>query len=282
MQDLLAHPAVHAGVMPLAAGLRIAAALPRGRLTWLAIVGGYATVVALTTGFAFDPLTVSRKVTLAVLLAPVVGLVADAAQHRLVPRRSGRIAWGLVLASALLPLWVFSAMLAQRAGIEAVLAGLAMAAFVGALVWLMLRLRRDGAAAGAAGVGLGIGGGVAALLSAALGFFGNGIALAAASGAVLLVQLLRGRLIAPGFTGTLTIGLAASLSAVAAMSLAELPWYALPFLLLVPLACVAPRSAATSDRARIVVLSLVAVGTGLMPIAAAYLAVFRSASEFSY
>jgi hypothetical protein len=270
-QDLVAHPAVHAGLIPLAVALLVAGVFARSRLMWLAIVAGYATVVALTVGFQFVPLTVSRRILLVVLLAPVVGLAADALVLRN-PRRLARVRWAFVLASALLPLWVFGALLAQREGAAAVTTGLAMVAFVGILVWLMLRTSRDGAAAGASGLGLGLGGGIAALLSASVGYFGNGVALAAASGAVLLVQFVRGRQVAPGFTGTLTIGLAAALFAVAASMLAQMPWYALPFLLLVVAACDVPRRAATSDRARIAVLSLLACGTAILPILAAFFA----------
>ncbi|HVL56289.1 MAG TPA: hypothetical protein VM491_07280, partial [Burkholderiaceae bacterium] len=203
MQDWLAHPAIHAGVLPLLVALAVATALYRSRLAWLAVVAGYATVVALTTGFAFSPLTVSRKVLLLVLLAPLAGLAADALPHR------ARLLHALLATGAgLLSVWVFITVLAQRDAAAAVPAGAAIAAFVGALVWLMLRLRDDGAAAGAAGLGLGLAVGIAALLSASLGYFGSGVAVAAACGALLLVQLFSARLIEPGFTGTLPIGLA--------------------------------------------------------------------------
>jgi hypothetical protein len=270
VQDLLAHPAVHAGILPFLVALLIAALFTRSRLAWLAIAAGYATVIALTVGFQFSPLTVSRKILLVVLLAPVVGIAADVLSGlRRSRTRTDRVQWLIVIASAALPLWVFSAMLAQRPMTTAIPMGAAMAAFVGSLVWLTLRLRHDGAAAGAAGLGLGLGGGIAALLSAALGFFGNGVALAAASGAVLLVQFLRGRLVSPGYTGTLTIGLAASLFALATLLLAQLPWYALPLLVLVPAAVAVPRGSATSPRAKIVVLTLVGLlATGLTVLAA--------------
>jgi hypothetical protein len=271
MQDLLAHPAVHAAILPLAAALLVAGTLRRGRLPWLAILAGFVTVTALTTGFAFSPLTVSRRILLVVLVAPFVGLAVDA-WVRASQDRARRATALLVLAAALLPPWVFATLLAQRAPAAAIATGAAMSAFCALLAWRMLCLRSDGAAAGAAGIGLGIGGGVAALLSASLGFFGQGVAIASASAAVLLVQFARQRLVAPGFTGTLPIGLFAALSAVAATMLAAQPWYVPPLLLAVLGAVQAPRRAATSDRARITVLVLLALAAAALPILAAHFA----------
>src|SRR5438309_861360 len=78
--------------------------------------------------------------------------------------------------------------------------------------------------------------GIAAVLSASIVFLLTGIALAAASGAVLVVQVILRRNIAAGFTGALTIAVLASLFAAGSLMLAQLPWYALPLLVLVPVA----------------------------------------------
>lgn len=258
---------MHGGVLPLLASLAVAIAARGSRLAWLGVVAGYATVIALTTGFAFEPLTVRRKVTLLVLLAPLAGLALDAFAAR---RPAAR--WLVVAASAALAPWLLETVLAQRPAAEAVAVGFGVAAFAGVLVWLLLRVRGDGAAVAASGLGLGLASGFAALLSASLGAFGIGLALAAAAAALAFVQFGRARSIPAGFTGALTVAFVAGMTSIATLVLAQLPWHALALLLL-PAAVPAfwPATGMTPRR-RIVLLSLAATAAAIVPIAAAYLA----------
>jgi len=96
--------------------------------------------------------------------------------------------------------------------------------------------------AGAAALMLGLGAGISAILgaSALLGLYG--IAIGAGAGAFLLVQMLTGRRIAAGATLTLSASVAAGLVAAATLVLAQLPWYALIVLGLIPLAARWPAS----------------------------------------
>ncbi len=266
MNDLLDHPAVQGGVAPLVVALLVAAALARTRFAWLAIVAGYGACMALSTGFQFSPLTASRKIVLLGLLAPVAGMVVDA----LLPS-SRRVVPMIALGAGVLSLWVFASVLSQREGAPLYLAAAGIAGFTAILTALVLSLRDDGLRAGAAGLGLGLGSGIAAVLSASIGFLLVGVAIAASAGALLLVQVVLSRNIAPGFIGTLTIGLLTALFAAGSLMLAELPWYALPALLLVPLAARIP----VGDRPPIVraaLLSLYALIAAALPIAAAWFA----------
>lgn len=263
--DLLNHPAVQGGVAPLLVALVIAAALARTRFTWLAIIGGYATTIALTTGFQFSPLTASRKILLAGLIASVIGIAAD-----LLPRGSRAIVAGLALVTGLTSIWVFASVLAQRQGTALYLDSAGIAVFVTLLTALVLALRHDGSRAGAAGLGLGLATGVAAILSASIGFLLAGVSLAAASGALLLVQVVFSRNIAAGFTGALTIAVLASLFAAGSVMLAELRWYALPLLLLVPLATMLPAAQQLPRIVRAALLAFYALVAAAFPIAAAW------------
>ena len=116
---------------------------------------------------------------------------------------------------------------------------LCVALFVG----FSVMLRDDSVRAGAAGFALGLGTGVAAILaaSALLGLYA--MALGTASSGFLLVQMLAGRRSFAGVTFTLTVGLLAGLLGAAALYLAQLPWYALAVMALVPLAARVPVSA---------------------------------------
>src|SRR5256885_13921314 len=109
--ELLNHPAVQGGVAPLAVALVIATLLARTHFAWLAIVGGYATMIALTTGFQFSPLTASRKILLLGLIVPVVGVAAD-----LIPRPSRAIATVFALAAGLASIWALASVLRQQEG----------------------------------------------------------------------------------------------------------------------------------------------------------------------
>ena len=128
--------------------------------------------------------------------------------------------------------------------------GAGVAAFVATLIALMLRLRSDGMRCGAAGLGLGLAAGIAGLLSASIGALIAGLAIAAACAAMLVVQIVMSRMLAAGFVGALPVGLLTALIAAGTQQLALLPWYALPLLLLVPLATFLPAPSRGSFIAR--------------------------------
>ena len=267
MQQWLDHPAVQAGVVPLVVALLVATALVRTRLPWLAIVAGYAAMIAMTTGFSFSPLSASRKVMLAGLLAPLIGIAAG-----WLPQRGRGPAFAFSGAAGVLAVWVFATVLQQRQGMARFAAAAGIALFVAAQVYATVRVRDDGLRVGAAGLGLGLATGIAAVLSASIGYFFAGISIAAAAGALLLVQVVASRGIAAGFTGALPIGLLTALFAAGTSLLAELRWHVLPLMLLTPLATTmrVPERAPLIVRAAI--LSAYACVAAAVPILAAWYA----------
>ena len=267
MLELADHPAVQGGVAPLVVALIVAVALARTRFAWLAIVAGYVTMIALSTGFSFTPLTVARKTVLLGLLAPVIGIAIDLTR----PSRFCLIA--IAVGAGAASTWVFASILGQRETMQAIAAGGGIALFVAALVAATLRLHEDGVAGGAAGLGLGLATGIAGVLSASIGFLIAGVAIAASAGALLLVQVALSRKIAPGFVGMLPIGLLTALFGAGSLMLAELPWYALPLLLLVPLAAALP----VPERAPLIVRAAVAAGYALVAAALPILAAWYAA-----
>jgi hypothetical protein len=266
--DLIDHPAIVEGVVPLVVALIVAFALARTRFAWLAIVAGYVTVMALSTGLSFSPLTVARKTLLLGLLAPLVGIAAD-----LVPRPSRAIAPALTIAAGALSVWVFLSILEQRETMNAFAVGGGVALFVATLAAATLRLRNDGLRAGAVGLGLGLASGIAGVLSASIGYFVAGVAVATAAGALLLVQVVLSRKLAPGFTGALSMGLLVALFAAGTLLLAELPWYALPLLLLIPAAGTLP----APERAPMIVRAAALTGYALIAAAFPVLAAWYAA-----
>lgn len=254
MQEWLIHPVVQGAIMPFLAGLMVSALLAPLRLGGLAAVAGFATAVYLVVGFEFSPMTTVRKVMLLGLVAPLIGVAADFAFK---PTRYTALLFAL--ASGAVSIWVFLTLLRQKELAQAVLLGGGLAAYVAWLVGIMLTLRDDSVRAGAASFALGIGTGVAAVFaaSATLGLYA--MALGTASSAFLLVQMLTGRRTFAGIAFTLTAGLIAGLLGAATMHLAQLPWYALAVMALVPLAARTPVPARWPVWGQVVAISIVSL-----------------------
>ena len=252
---------------PLVVAFILAIALARTRFAWLAIAAGYATAIAFTAGFAFFPLTVARKTVLIGLLVPLAGIAID-----LMRRPSRAIAPALAVSAGALSVWVFLTILQQREAVSAVAVGAGIALFVAALVGTTLSLRDDGLRVGAAGLGLGLATGICGVLSASIGYLIAGVAVAAAAGALLLVQVLLSRNLVPGFIGALSIATLTALFAAGSLLLAELPWYALPLLLLVPAAAALPAAERAPRIVRAAILAAYALVAAAFPILAAWYA----------
>ncbi|MCC6193023.1 MAG: hypothetical protein IT518_01020 [Burkholderiales bacterium] len=273
LDDPFVQAAVHGGIAPFVAALVVGAALGRTRLAWIAIVAGYATMIALAVGFAFDPLTAARKIVLLILLAALVGLVYDAVAAS---SRNGALA--LAGAAGAGAVWAVSSVLAQKTPGAMWGASVGIAIFAALLAWLVLELRSDGLRTGAAGLALGLATGVGGLMSASIGYFLGGVSIAAAAGAMLLVHIASARTRAPGALGGLTIAVACALFAAGALMLAQLPWYALPALLIVPLAARLPAPERLHRLVRAALLSLYTLVAASVPIGAAWIATRLSSS----
>ena len=193
MSEWLQHPAFQAGVAPLVVAFVVGFALRDTRYAWLAIVAGLRRRSWRRRRLHVRP---AHRVAQGAAARARGAARRDRAGCRrgraARPSRSSRSSFG---ASSL---WVFQSVLAQRTTQEVVLMGGGMALFVAVLVALLLRLRGDGLRTGATGVGLGLALGIAALLSASIGYFMAGIAIAAAAGAMMLVQLARREPVAAG------------------------------------------------------------------------------------
>lgn len=258
---------------PLLVALLVAAALSRTRFAWLAVVAAFITMTALTTGFAFTPLTAARKTVLLGIAAPLVGLAADRQSAH-----QGLIAGALSIGAGIATAWGFFSVLRQMEGVSAVIDAAAVIVWAAVLVALVVNLREDGLQSGAAGLGLGIATGLAGVLSASVGYLLAGAALAASAGALLVIQMVFRRAPPAGFTGALSIGMLAALFATGGVLLAQLPWYALPALLLIPIAARAPTPRPTAAVARGALLCLYTLLAALPVVAIAWRATRRGNS----
>lgn len=236
MNEILNHPGVQAGAAPFVAALIAALILGRARLGGLAVTAAFCTAVYLISGFDFTPLTATRKIVLLALASPILGLLVDFAFR---PTRLGTVL--LTGAGAAAVLWVFWPILAQKEMAQAVLSGGVAALLAAWLVGFMLvKLADRPLQAGAAGLGLGLAAGGGAILGASMLYGSYGIALAAGAGAFLLPQMITGRPSAAGATFALPVALVGALLAAAATILAQLQWFVLPVLALIPVAALLP------------------------------------------
>jgi len=273
VNEFLEHPAVQGGVAPFVVALVVAVLLARTRYAWLAVVAGYVTAVAMSTGVSLSPLTATRKVLLLTLAVAVVGIVLD-----LVGPRARSVAAVLAAIAGAAALWAFWSVLGQREGAALWTGAVSVALFAAAMAALVMSLRNDPLRVAAATLGLGLATGVAAVISASIGFLLAGTAVAAAAGALLLVAVVTSRPVTAGFLGTLTVGTMIALFAEGASLLAQMPWYATLSLLLVPIAVRLPVNERWGTFKRAFVLALYALAAASVPIAAAWYAA-RAASS---
>lgn len=235
MTQWFSHPAVQSGVAPFIAGLIIAELFQRLRLSGLAVIAGFCVTVYLIADFSFAPLTAIRKTILTGLVAAGAAILLD-----LLPRGWTFVRYLIAITAGAVALWVFWPVLSQKGMKEALLYGGGVAAY---LVWLaaaMDGLNDKPVRAGAAGWVLGFGTGGSALLGASALLGQLGLAIGAAAGAYLFIQMISAQKLSCGRTYTLALSLLCGLIGAAALLLAKLPWYCLPILAAIPLAAYVP------------------------------------------
>lgn len=235
LQDLLTHPALQGGLAPLLAAMLVAELLLRARLSGLAIIAGFAATVYLTSDFGYEPLTSTRKLVW-------LGLAAAALAIPLSFVRRDWVRFLLVFAAANATVWLGWNILKQKEITQLLIWGGGGAVLVGWLTFWMDRLADSPARAGSAGLALGLGSGGAALFgaSALLGQFG--LALGAAAGGYLILVATTNTKLPSGRTFTLPLAMLSGMIAWLAALSAQLTWYALPVLALIPLAAHIPVS----------------------------------------
>ena len=230
MNEFLANPAVQAGLVPFVVALTLGVLLLRTRLMGLAVAAGFAAVIILTIGFSFEPLTAVRKMVLCGVGACAVLLLLELCE--ISPRTAVRLP--LALASGLAAVWVVLRVLLQQDTGPALLAAAGAAAYVALLVDGSTRASEDPIALAAGSLMMGLCAGALALLGASASIAQSGIGIGAASGAVLLVQMVSGRRAPLGWTLALPAGLLSGMIGLLAVFTASLPWYCLLPTLLIP------------------------------------------------
>ena len=237
MEQFLNRPEFQSAVIPFGTALLVYAGLRKfTAAAWIcALFAAFVIAVWLINGVTFTPLTGTRKIILLVL-----GSLAFAALAPLLIRqiKLQRAVGPLLTILALL--WVFWKVVArmEASGILLFLAG--GLALIIALSWAFEHIARDNARLHGAGLGLLLGTGLSATAGASALLGQLALAMAAATGGMLLAWVLlgkAGRSAASNHSiSTLPYVLAATLFGLAAVVFARMPWYALIPLATIPLA----------------------------------------------
>ena len=237
MEDLLNHPAIQGGIAPFIIGLVISLVFMRFNLfAGLAVVAGFIGLVLLTTGFSFSPLTSMRKITLLILIAPVVALILQASGK--FSDRILKLFYGLAGVAVIWLLWPL--ILRNPLG-EMFFPVFSYAVYAAWMMGVFMRMSElPAATAGVTSMmtGFAIGGSAVIGASALIGQMG--MTLAVTSAAFLVVQLIRQRDDVAGLTFTMTSGLMAALLLPAAIVFADVPWLVLPLVAMIPLIAIYP------------------------------------------
>jgi hypothetical protein len=230
MDELMQNPAVQAGVVPFAVALVAAALLRKTRFLGLAQIAGFTALIALAIGFSFESLTATRKLVIVGLLtfAPLLLLELKDGSTRTAFRS------GVALLAGLAAVWVALRVLQQKEGTGALVAGVAVAAYLFMLVESTLRVSTDSVRGSATGLMLGLASGALALLGASALMAQVGIAVGAAAGAALLVQMISGTRAPTGATLSLPASVIAGLVGLLAVLTGTLPWFCLLPTLAIP------------------------------------------------
>lgn len=233
LQPWLEHPAFQAGVAPFLAALLAAWLLAKPKLSGLATIAAFTVTVQLASGFAFDPLTSSRKLVLLTLAAAALAIPLSFIKAQWVRPL-------LAVSAAVCAVWMAHTILRQKELLDMLLWGSGGALYLGWLVYWHDGLQDNPTRSVCSGLGLGIGTGGAALIgsSALLGEYG--LALAAAAGAVALLHLVRGQGLPLRRNFSLPLAVGAGLVGYLGTLSSQLPWYALAVLALVPPVCRLP------------------------------------------
>ncbi len=259
MNELLNNPAMQAGIAPFVVALIVALLFRKAGLSGLAIIAGFAVMIHLVSGWAFEPLTSSRKL---IWLGMASGLLAIPLSYM-----HGRW-WRPVLTvlAGVAALWMSMRILQQQSPVDALRWGAGCVLYTGWLVYWMDELKGSPVRAATAGTALGFGTGAAVLIGASALLGQYGLSLGAAASACLLIVFVSNGKFAGGRNFTLPLGFISGLIGCLAVLTAQLPWYSLPLLAVIPLVAKLPVSG--NARLQTVVLS---VATLLCAAVAVYL-----------
>jgi hypothetical protein len=270
LQDSLAVPWVQYGLAPFLAGLVVAELCNRLRISGLALIAGIVTTAALSArGLPpLVPIAAPDRIVFAAAFAAIAGLVLD-----LAPKLRRPVAAAAALCAGAAVIWIVWPKVNPSNWLNMLPnTGLGVMYAVWTAGTLTL-LADTPERAGAAGVGAGGAIGVCALIAGAPQLAAIAFAVASASGAYVLIQIISNARLSCGLLFALPLAAACALIPPAAVLSAGLSWYLMPALALVPAAALIPISERLAPGARAVLAFAVALAAGAGVAAIAWYAI---------
>ena len=225
-------PEIQTGVLPFVIACIVGLLLRRRYQRWsgAGVIPGFIISALLINGFNFTPLTGTRKIILITVLAYIVALLFELfAKHLQEIRRQAYLPGFLALLAAAWIVWPLLARIDNIASGLIICVGLL---YVVMQVYLFEQFKEDNAKVIASVLSLGIGTGASAIFAASALYGQLSLALANAVAAILILsvhgQARTGSMVS--FPASMLLGLLG----LATMVFAELPWYTLMILVLIP------------------------------------------------
>lgn len=272
MTELLTNPSFQSGVLPFTVALLVGSVLHTRGWRWagLGFAVAYLASSYLTTGFQFFPLTNTRKILMLGGGAVVLGLLLD-----WYPLSRRAIPWLLALLGAVAATWLIWPVVKRLDGSAFWIMSAATILYSAWLTAWFEGLRHHSMQAATAALSLGIGTGVSAILgaSALLGQLGGTIG--AAAGAYVLLLLFFKNL-SLGSSFTLPVAVLGASVGIAGVVYANLAWYSLVPLAIIPLMARIPIKQEWNNALKILILCAFTV-----PLAVAAIAITWQATETS-
>lgn len=261
MNELLQNPVFQSVIVPFLVALIVAELFQRMRLSGLAVMAAFCSVLILTNDLVFWPLTATRKLIVVTILVSIAALWLDSA--RKLPRVVESVIVALIAGLAVL--WVLWPALAQVPADSRTIFASGVILFV---VWTVVAsagLQGDSVRTSVIGWGLGIAAGLVAWIGSSdlLGKFG--VAVAMASAAYLFIHVVSGLRLPAGRIYIFPAAMITALVSATAVVMGKLPWIVLPVLALIPLIVWLPLGKSGSVRSQSMLLG----GLVLLPAAAA-------------
>lgn len=229
MDNMINNPAVQGGLVPFLCALILAALLYRNTLLRpLAILAGFLSMVYLTVGFQFFPLTSTRKIVLLAITIPLVLLVLG---NLRINERALMLL--LFLLSAAAGLWLVWPWLARQDGQYFLLYLLALGAYPGIQALLGLSYDKHSRLNSLGNLSaLAFACGFCVLLSASALLGQMALSVAASVVALAVVQITKAEREKAGLLLGTYVNLLLGLILLSALIYAKLDWYILPLILI--------------------------------------------------
>ncbi len=273
MQNLLTYPEIQSGLIPFFIALIMGSIFRSNKfaLAGAGVILGFIVTALLLNGLDFSPLNGTRKIILAGIAALIVAVFFQIYLTTWRYRQATLVTIGILAF-----LWVSWPVLMRIEGVSKWAVAVGCSAYVFWHIVMLDSLKEKPLRASSSVLALGLGTGFSAVLGASALYGQLSMSMGAAAGALLCLLLFTQ--FKSGLLLTYPAGLLLGLFGTATLLFADLPWVALVFLALIPLAARIPLPEAYPHWQRMLILNI----TTMLPAAIAVFSVWYITEDSLY